>query len=112
MTLCAVVSYASDIVCVGTATQVVEGNDTTFIFLDEIHLKCNAGNIDWYKADGTPVATNTDEIYPEDGCYKANGSKFCVVKYQSIPDLDFTVETDCDFTALHVTGDIGSRAHT
>ena len=111
-TLCVVVSYASDIECVGTATQVINGEDTTFIFRDEIHLRSNVGDINWYKSDGTIYASNTDEIYPDDGCYKANGHTFCVQQYKGIDDLNFTVETSCDNTVLHVTGDIGSRAHT
>lgn len=104
--------YASDIECVGTATQVVKGNDTTFIFRDEIHLKSNIGDVDWYKSDGTIYASNTDEIYPDEGCYYVNNSHFCVQLYAGIPDLDFTVETTCENTILHVTGDILSRAHT
>ena len=110
-TLCVVVSYASDIECVGTATQVINGEDTTFIFRNEIHLRSNVGDINWYKSDGTIYASNTDEIYPDDGCYKANGHTFCVQQYKGIDDLNFTVETSCDNTVLHVTGDIGSRAH-
>ena len=105
-------AHASDIVCVGTATQVVKGNDTTFIFLDEIHMRCTIGNVDWYKADGMPVATNIDEVYLEDGCYTANGSHFCVQLYQGIDDLDFTIEPTCENTLIHVSGDISSRAHT
>ena len=81
-----------------------------FIFKDEIHLKCNAGNVNWYKADGTLYASGTDEIYPDDGCYTANGSHFCVRLYQGIDDLDFTVETSCDNTILHVSGTFGSHA--
>ena len=103
--------YASDIVCVGTATQVVDGNDTTFIFKDEIHLKSNIGNLNWYKVDGSLYASNTDEIYPDEGCYRVNGSTFCVQLYQDIDDLDFTVEPTCESTIVHVTGDIATHAH-
>jgi gliding motility-associated-like protein len=103
---------ASDIECVGTATQVINGEDTVFIFLDEIHLRSNVGDINWYKSDGSIYASNTDEIYPDEGCYKANGSTFCVQLYESIDDLAMTVETSCDNTVLHITGDIGSHAHT
>ena len=105
-------SFASDIVCVGTATQVVNGEDTTFIFRDEIHLRSNVGYIDWFKSDGSLYASNTDEIYPDEGCYRAAGSTFCVQLYQGIDDLDFTVETTCENTLVLVTGDIVSRAHT
>ena len=68
LTLVTVVSYALPIECVGTATQVVEGTDTLFIFKDEIHLKCPDGDVDWYRADGSVYASNTDEIYPDEGC--------------------------------------------
>ena len=105
-------SYASDIECVGTATQVVDGSDTTFIFKDEIHLKSTTGAIDWYKADGSLYASGVAEIYPDDGCYIANGHAFCAQLYQGIDDLDFTIEPTCESTLLHVTGDITSRAHT
>ena len=109
----AVLSYASVVECVGKATQVVNGADTTFIFRDEIHLRTSDGsNVDWYKADGAVYATNTDEIYPDEGCYRVGNSSFCVQLYQAIPDLDMTVDTYCDRTVVHVTGDISSRAHT
>ena len=112
-TLAAVLSYASDIVCVGTATQVVEGNDTTFIFLDDIQLHSNVGDINWYKADGSLYASNTADIYPDEGCYRAAGSSFCVQKYESLSDLAFTVQTTCDQTILHLTGlDARTRAYS
>ena len=104
LTLCAVVCYASDIECVGTATQVVKGNDTVYVFKDEIHLRSKIGAINWYNADGSPYATNTDEIYPDEGCYKAAGSSFCVALYSDMPDLTFTVDTRCDNTLLRVSG--------
>ena len=110
--LVAVVSYALDIECVGTATQVVENGDTTFIFKDEIHLRSKVGDVDWYKADGTMYASNTDEIYPDEGCYMVNGSRFCVQLYQDLGDLDFTIETSCESTVLHLTGDLSSRTRT
>ena len=101
-----------DVECVGTATQVVDGKDTVFIFRDEIHLRSTVGDVDWYKGDGSVYASNTDEIYPDEGCYRVNGCHFCVQLYQGIDDLDFTVETKCENTIVHVTGDIDSRAHT
>lgn len=112
LTLVAVITYASDIECVGMATQVVKGNDTTFIFRDEIHLRSNIGDVDWYRADGSLYASGTDEIYPDEGCYRVNNSHFCVQLYQGIDDLDFTIEPTCENTILHVTGSIGARVHT
>ena len=112
LTLCPLVSYAYDVECVGTATQVVEGTDTTFIFKDEIHLMSTVGAVDWYDANGSLYASNTDEIYPDEGCYRVNNCHFCVQLYKPIDDLAFTVNTYCDRTILHVTGDISTRART
>ena len=112
LSLIATLSYASVIECVGTATQVVQGTDTIFIFKDEIHLRSTVGNVNWYKADGTAVATNTDEIYPDSGCYYVGNTHFCVYLYKPIDDLAFTVETFCDKTFLHVTGDLSAGAYT
>ena len=110
LTLVVAVSYAADIECVGTATQVVEGNDTLFVFRDEIALRSNVGPIDWYASDGSAYATNVEEIYPDEGCYTANGRHFCVQLYTDIKDLAFTIEPTCENTLLHVTGDLGAHA--
>ena len=95
----------------GTATQVVNGSDTLFIFKDEIHLHSKVGAVDWYDANGALYASNMTDIYPDEGCYQVNGSRFCVQVYQGIDDLAFTIETTCENTTLHVTGDISSRTH-
>ena len=105
-------AFALDIECVGTATQVVDGNDTLFVFKDEIALRSNIGAVDWYAADGTLYASNTEEIYPDEGCYYVNNNHFCVQLYTGIDNLDFTIETTCENTILHVTGDLGSHART
>ena len=105
-------AYSADIECVGKATQVVEGNDTMFIFRDEPALRSNIGAVDWYTFDGTLYASGMEEIFPEDGCYRVNNIHFCVQTYKGIDDLDFTIEATCENTLLHVTGDISSRAHT
>ena len=114
LTLCAVVSYAADVVCVGAATQVVRGRDTIFVFKDEVHLRSTRGAVDWYTEDGRRIASNTDEIYPDDGIYRVGNSRFIAMKYQELDSLSYTVETRCDNTILHVTGidDFLSRAHT
>lgn len=112
LTLAVVVSYASDVECVGTATQVVHGNDTTFIFRDEIHMRSTVGDVDWYRADGSLYASGTSDIYPDEGCYRVNNTHFCVQLYAGIDDLDFTIEPSCENTILRVTGDISSRART
>ena len=112
MTLCVVAAYALPVECVGAATQVVNGNDTTFVFKDEIHLKSKSGAINWYKSDGSVYASGVDEIYPDEGCYKAGGSTFCVQLYQGIDDLALSLEPSCGSTVLRVSGDVASRAHT
>lgn len=106
------VSHAANIECVGTATQVVKGSDTTFIFKDEIHLRSTLGASEWYKADGSLYASGVDEIYPDEGCYRANGCSFCAKLYTDIEDIAFTVEPSCEGTLLRVTGDFGSMART
>lgn len=114
LTLCAVVSYAADVVCVGAATQVVRGRDTIFVFRDEVHLRSTRGAVDWFTEDGRRIASNADEIYPDDGIYRVGNSRFIAMKYQELDSLSYTVETRCDNTILHVTGvdDFLSRAHT
>lgn len=104
-------AYAVDIVCVGVAAQQVKGHDTTFVFRDEIHLRSTIGNINWYNADGSIYASNTDEIWPDEGVYRAAGSTFRVTLYHAINDLAFTIEPTCNATVLHVTGDL-SGEHT
>lgn len=104
--------YASDVECVGTATQVVKSGDTTFIFRDEIHMRSKVGDVEWYRSDGTLVASGMEEMYLDEGCYRVNDTHFCVQLYAGIPDLYMTVETTCENTIVHVTGDISSRAHT
>ena len=97
--------------CVGTATQAVNGNDTSFIFKDEIHMHSTDGAVDWYNADGSLYASATEDIYPDEGCYSVSNFHFCVRKYTSLEDLSFTIEPSCEQTILHVTG-IDDRART
>lgn len=112
------VSYASDIVCVGTATQVVNGRDTLFIFKDEIHLRSMRGYVDWYRADGSIFASNTDEIYPDDGGFYIKSGTF-----QSAPvytflysdpaaDVQLTLAPDCNATTLTLRGDVDPFTYT
>ena len=54
--ICVVLStYASDIECVGSATQVINGKDTLFVFKEEIHLRSKVGNVDWYSTKKEPT---------------------------------------------------------
>lgn len=103
---------AADIECVGKATEVVNGTDTTYVFLDEIHLKSNIGPLTWLNADGTEYASGVEEIFSYEGCYSAGGHHFCVQVYKDIDELSFTIEPSCENTLLRVTGDVSSRART
>ena len=115
--LLAAVSYASDIECVGTATQVVNGKDTLFIFKEEIHLRSTIGEVDWYRTDGSLEASATDEIYPDEGGYyivsEGSTSAPCYVyKYYEPTDLSLTIVPDCNATTLMLTGDAKPFVYT
>ena len=115
--LLAAVSHASIIECVGTATQVVNGNDTLFIFKDEIHLRSTIGNVTWYDADGKPVASGTDEIYPDEGGYYVSdgitqSTPVYVFLYSEPSDLELSAETDCGATTLTLKGDTKPLTYT
>ena len=90
----------------------VNGTDTTYVFLDEIHLKSNIGPLTWLNADGTEYASGVEEIFPYEGCYSAGGHHFCVQKYKDLDELSFTIEPGCENTVLRVTGDVSSLART
>jgi gliding motility-associated-like protein len=101
---------ASDIECIGKATQVVNGHDTLFVFKDEIALRSTRGEVDWYKTDGTQVATNTDQIFPDEGGYYTDSkgvlsSPVYVFLYSEPSDIAMEVMPDCDATTLKVSGD-------
>ena len=107
--------FAADIVCVGKATQVVSGTDTTFVFKDEIHLRSNNGAVTWYKDDGSVYASGVAEIYPDEGCYRVNGKRIIVQHYdEEVDSVTFIPEVTCTGTTLHIQGDsaYNTRAHT
>lgn len=110
LTFCVALSYALDVECVGKATQVVNGNDTLFIFRDEIAMHSKVGAVDWYTAEGTLYASNMEDVYLDEGCYRVNGSKFCVELYHAVENLTLTVEPNCESTLLQVSGNLGPRA--
>jgi len=118
VTLCTAMSYASDIECIGIATQVHNGRDTWYVFKDEIALRSSWGEVDWYDQNGQLVASNIDEIYPDEGIYRIqkNGvfsSPFRVKRYDNLDNLSFTVETNCNTTILHVSGlDASARTYS
>ena len=115
--LLAAVSHASIIECVGTATQVVNGNDTLFIFKDEIHLRSTIGNVTWYDADGKPVSSGTDEIYPDEGGYYVSDSitqstPVYVFLYSEPTSMELSVAADCGATTLTLKGDTKPLTYT
>ncbi|MBR1878501.1 MAG: gliding motility-associated C-terminal domain-containing protein [Paludibacteraceae bacterium] len=108
---------AASVECVGTATQLVNGRDTLFVFKDEIHLRSTRGDVDWYKTDGSSVATATDEIYPDEGGYftvlAGDTSAPCYVFLYSLPDdLSLSLAPDCNATTLTLTGDTKPFTYT
>ena len=111
-------SSAHDIVAVGTATQVLNGNDTLLFFRDEIHLRSTLGEADWYASDGTLIASGTDELYPDDGGYYIMvgdlvSSPVYAFRYgPASPDLMLDVQADCEATTLTLTGDTRPFAYT
>ena len=115
--LLAAVSHASIIECVGTATQVVNGNDTLFIFKDEIHLRSTIGNVTWYDADGKPVSSGTDEIYPDEGGYYVSdgitqSTPVYVFLYSEPTSMELSVAADCGGTTLTLKGDTKPLTYT
>ena len=115
--LLATVSHASIIECVGTATQVVNGNDTLFIFKDEIHLRSTIGNVTWYDADGKLVASGTDEIYPDEGGYYVSdgitqSAPVYVFLYSEPTSMELSVAADCGSTTLTLKGDTKPLTYT
>ena len=115
--LLAAVSHASIIECVGTATQVVNGNDTLFIFKDEIHLRSTIGNVTWYDADGKPVASGTDEIYPDEGGYYVSdgitqSAPVYVFLYSEPTSMELSMAADCGGTTLTLKGDTKPLTYT
>ena len=115
--LLAAVSHASIIECVGTATQVVNGNDTLFIFKDEIHLRSTIGNVTWYDADGKQVASGTDEIYPDEGGYYVSdgitqSAPVYVFLYSEPTSMELSVAADCGGTTLTLKGDTKPLTYT
>lgn len=96
--------------CVGTAAQVLNGQDTLLIFKDEIHLRSTIGDVEWYSTDGTQVASGVDELYPDDGGYyivkdSVAYSPFYVFLYSEPSELALSVLPDCEATTLTLAGD-------
>ncbi len=108
---------ASNIECVGIATQLINGNDTLFVFKDEIHLRSTSGDVDWYTTDGTLVASSTDEIYPDEGGYYTvysgvQSAPVYVFLYSEPANLSLTLLPDCEATTLTLSGDTKPYVYT
>ncbi len=109
--------HASQIVCVGAATQVVNGNDTLFFFKNEVHLRSTVGDADWYTTSGALIASATDEIYPDEGGVYlqqsgVNSSPVYAFVYTEPTDLSLSVTPDCEQTVLTLTGDAKPFTYT
>lgn len=110
-------SYASSIEGVGLVTQVENGKDTLLFFKNEIRLRSTRGDVNWFKTDGTPVATNTDEIYPDDGGYYTElagdiSSPVYAFLYTDAGECTLTCVPDCGATTLTLAGDTKPFAYT
>jgi len=108
---------ASEIECVGQATQVVNGKDTLFFFKDEVHLRSTRGDVNWYTTAGTLIATNTDEIYPDEGGYYTElsgvlSAPVYAFLYAEPVISDLTMEPDCGATTLKLSGDMKPYTYT
>jgi gliding motility-associated-like protein len=95
----------------------VNGNDTLFIFKDEIHLRSTIGNVTWYDADGKPVASGTDEIYPDEGGYYVSdgitqSTPVYVFLYSEPTSMELSVAADCGGTTLTLKGDTKPLTYT
>lgn len=105
-------AYASHIECVGKATQLINGRDTLYIFRDEIHLQSTIGNVDWYDTDGKLIASNVEEIFPDNGGYYIQSANLqsmpvYVFLYEDIPTtMTATVQPECNATTLTLHGTI------
>lgn len=103
--------WADRVACVGTAHQVVQGGDTLFFFLNEVHLSYPRA-VNWYRAsDGALVQSNTTDIYPDDGSYYVEdaGVRHYVhaFTYTEPTDLVLTLtDVACDRTVLTLSGSI------
>ena len=109
--------WASDIAGVGTAKQIINGHDTLLVFKDEIHLRSTRGDVDWYQTDGTLYASNTDEIYPDEGGFYTDlsgaiSSPVYAFLYSEPNNMTLTVVPDCDATILLLEGDTKPYRYT
>ena len=110
-------SYAQmNIVCVGKATQRVNGNDTLFIFASDIELKSKIGAVTWYRTDGTVEATNSEQISPDEGGYyiEQAGTKYSPFYVFKCPpkDISFAITPSCSGTSLSLTGSTKGFTYT
>lgn len=113
----AVSTYAQmNIECVG-ATQVVNGNDTLFIFKGDIRVKSKIGPVNWHAIETGNVETDIEEQMnlDEGGYYLEKGgvkyAPFYVFKCP-IADVKMTMTHTCDNSVLHLTGNVSPFSYT
>ena len=116
LTLVVAVAYALPVECISKATQVENGNDTLFIFKENIELGSTIGNVDWYSTSGELVASNTEQIYPDEGGYyivkgDVEYSPFYVFVCKGA-DFTMSAEASCENTILRLTGDTKPYTYT
>lgn len=108
--------------CVGKATQVVQGQDTIFIFKDAPALKTsNDSAVNWYNTQDTTtaIASNAKEIYTlnsGDGVAVRVGNRWMVRYVFWYKDIHPTitipsVQTHCRSTAVTVEGTIPEASY-
>ena len=113
--LFSVLSYASNIECVGNAVLLTNDGDTLFLFENNPEIKSKIGVIDWYRLPDTTTAvlSGTDYLYPEHGegyAIKVDSTweYFWVFDYDSLRLQvdDITAELTCENTELTLEGNI------
>ena len=117
LTLVVVCTYAQmNIECVG-ATQVVNGEDTLFIFKGDIHVRSKIGAVNWHSIDRGTVETGiAEQLNLDEGGYYleqggVNYEPFYVFKCP-IADLKMTTEPGCDNTIVRLTGNTSGFTYT
>ena len=119
MSLAAITYAQMNVECVGKATQVLNGEDTLFVFKGNIEMKSKIGKVDWCSTQSNvPVVTNEDvALTLEEGGYYIvkNGVRYAPFYVFSCPDIDTmacVLEPTCTNTMLHLSGSTSSFSYT
>ena len=119
LVLSAVCAYAlpMNVVCRDTAKQVVNGDDTLFVFKGNIELRSTIGKADWYSIEQQKVVITNDSLALtlDDGGYylvKEGVSYNPFYVFTCKPaNIGMTIEPTCENTMLHLTGDTKSYTY-